>query len=94
MQEIKLVPQIDDFKTMFGGASDLNISPVDVKVQHDIFVSYLYILFAVAGLISVALIYHWFRYGLSGFFATVVTVFYGLGTLVLFGYLLKVVGLQ
>jgi hypothetical protein len=48
MQEIKLVPQIDDFKTMFGGASDLNISPVDVKVQHDIFVSYLYILFAVA----------------------------------------------
>lgn len=91
MQEIKLVPSFSNINDTFIGVGLHKIGPLDFNVSHNFLVSYLYLLFAIVGLVSVALIFHWFRYGLSGVFATVVTIVYSTVTISLFGYLLSVI---
>lgn len=90
MTEIKPISILSPSKSVFDVMDSFSVPSVAIHFS-GISVSLLYVIFGICGLVSVALIYHWFRYGLSGVFAVVVTIVYGFGTLSLFGYLLSVV---
>ncbi len=93
INEIKMIPSFGDYKNSLDAISFSGLDPIDVSIGNDTAVSVLYILFAIVGLVSVALIFHWFRYGNGTFFAILVTAVYGVGTLALFGYLLFLVSM-
>lgn len=94
MQEIKLLPSIQSSGEIL---NNLNISKdisLGIGLSHDLLSAYIYLLFGITGLVSVALVFHWYKYSMSFTLATIVTVLYGVVTLGLFGYLLLVVGLR